>query len=88
MRKKPQSARGHKANWRNEVPPKESRVLISNALIVAGNAPALAKFMGITRSSIYQWLPPYRESPYMPTKMAERLLEDPVFRSELEELND
>lgn len=87
MKKNVKSARGHLIGWRDKIPPKNQRVLISNALIVAGNAPALAKLLGITRSSVYQWMPPYRYSPYMPIRMAERLLEDPVIRRELKKLS-
>ena len=77
------SAREHMRGWKEKKPPKESRVLIKTAIKVMGGAIPLSRFLGITRSAVYQWMPPYRYSPYMPIKMADRFLDDPEIRSAL-----
>ena len=77
------SARGHLKEWKDKKPPVEVRIKISEAIELMGGAIPLSRFLGITRSAVYQWMPPYRFSPYMPIKMAERFLADPNMRESL-----
>jgi transposase len=82
---KPPSGRQHRLNWKERMPPVKYRVFIADAVELAGSPSNLAKILGITRSAVYQWRPPYRNDPYMPEKMAKRLLdENPDFRVKLE----
>jgi len=76
LKNKPASGRQHRTNWKDNLPPVKYRVFIADAINVVGSAAALARMLGITRSAVYQWRPPYRNDPYMPEAMAKRLIEE------------
>ena len=80
---KVKSAKQKRKYWRNDMPPKEKRILVEDAIAAAGNPNRLAKKLGITRSAVYQWRPPYRMDPYLPIEMAEKFMKDSVLRNNL-----
>ncbi len=85
LQTEPQSARSHRVEWSEKLPPVNQRVFVDDAIQLAGGACNLARILGITRSAVYQWRPPYRFDPYMPVQAAKRFLsENPTFRKELE----
>jgi len=87
LKSKPPSGRQHRTEWADKLPDVKFRVFIDDAIKVAGGAVQLARILGITRSAIYQWRPPYRFDPYMPVSSARRLLkENPEFKAELKKL--
>ena len=80
----PASGRQHRTDWKENLPDVKYRVFVADAIKIVGSAAALARILGITRSAIYQWRPPYRHDPYMPEIMAKRLLkENPEIAAEL-----
>jgi len=84
LKTKPPSGRQHRTEWREDLPDVNNRVFIDDAIKVVGGAVQLAKLLGITRSAVYQWRPPYRNDPYMPLESAKRLLkENPELREKL-----
>ena len=87
MPSNPSSARQHMSKWKHKPPIIKDRVLIKHAIIVAGNENRLANLLGITRSAVYQWQEPYRLSPYLPRKMANKILSVEGVREKLHELN-
>ena len=76
LKNKPKSGRQHRTEWQDDLPDVKYRVFVDDAIIVAGGAVQLAKILGITRSAVYQWRPPYRNDPYMPVESAKRLLKE------------
>jgi len=82
------SARNNRKNWKEDLPPKQFRVKVEDAIKVAGNQNRLAKALGISRGAVYQWRPPYRHDPYMPLKSAIAFLEIPEYREKLKGMDD
>jgi hypothetical protein len=76
LKNQAKSGRKHRTDWQENLPPEDSRVFIDDAIEVTGGACNLARILGITRSAVYQWRPPYRFDPYMPMESAKRLLEE------------
>ena len=75
------SARHNRVEWWKKPAPENYRILYSEALDHYGNANRLAKILGITRSAVYQWRPPYRYDPYIPEEHAKVLIErDPIWK--------
>jgi hypothetical protein len=74
-KKAPASAKNKRKDWQSSLPPESCRILIKDAVRVAGNRLKLAEMLGITRSAVYQWEPPYRHDPYMPVVSAIRFLD-------------
>lgn len=85
---KPKSAKGLRRDWRADKPPKRFRVRVQDAIDAAGNPNQLANALGLTRSAVYQWLPPYRHDPYMPIKAAITFLDNDELRSRWEEIRE
>ena len=87
LKNKPKSGRQHRTEWAEDVPDVKYRVFVDDAIKVVGGAVQLARILGITRSAVYQWRPPYRNDPYMPVESAKRLLkENPWIRKKLKSI--
>jgi hypothetical protein len=83
----PKSARNLRKDWKADLPPKRYRIRIDDAIEVAGNPNKLAIALGVTRSAVYQWRPPYRHDPYLPLKSAIKFLDNKTFRKKLKEIH-
>jgi hypothetical protein len=81
------SKHNRRANWRDNMPPAEHRILMSDAMEIAGgNQSRLARLTGVTRAAVHQWLPPYRVDPYMPKERARLLIEHPEVGERVKEI--
>ena len=69
--------RASRRQWYKNEPPKKYQILVEDAIAAAGNPNQLSTILGITRGAVYQWRPPYRVSPYIPTKAAVEFLSHP-----------
>lgn len=82
----PKSARNLRQNWEADMPPKKYQVRIDDAVKAAGNRNKLAEALGVTRSAVYQWRPPYRHDPYLPLKSAIKFTKNRKLMKQLREL--
>lgn len=80
----PSSARKHRIGWEGDKPPEQFRVTLEEAVALAGNKNKLARVLGITRSAVYQWYPPYRMDKYIPIISAMKLLSIDAMREQLQ----
>lgn len=83
---KPKSAKGLRKDWRADKPPKKYQVRVQDAIDSAGNANQLAQALGLTRSAVYQWLPPYRHDPFLPLKAAITFLDNAELKGRWQKL--
>lgn len=80
------SARGHRKDWRHDIPPKQYQITVDEAFALTGNGNQLADAIGLTRSAVYQWKPPYRLDPYIPLNAAVRIMNNPELKKKLKEI--
>ena len=80
----PASGRRHRIGWEDDLPPEPFRVTLEEAVKLAGNKNKLARVLGITRSAVYQWYPPYRMDKYLPIISAMKLLSIDAIREQLQ----
>ncbi len=73
-------------DWRKRIPKDPYKIRIVDALQATGNMSRLATILGISRSALSQWFPPYRYSPYMPLKSVRVLLKNTEVMQKIERI--